>query len=878
MDMASERPAIWRARVNRGAGVDRAVRSAAEDLLDRGAFATEVAHLVANQKVDWSARVGIYGTWGTGKTSVLNMIGEKLRGPDHLVVRFNPWGATTELEMWSLFARSVADSVKKQIPNIDVRTLKMHSHDVFAEGVLEKVGEADGWAKLGLAVGGSLVRRFLSTVPEALGELQKKIGERRMVVLVDDLDRLQPNLVPRALFALREVLDTPGLSFVLALDPVVVGQALTESHPGFGKGTLFLDKIVEFPRWLPAPGDRGTKRLLRRDHADNLPFVPLESLETQFELLPRNPRSLRKFLRNLWSLGPQVARFEATEIDWELLILLWLLRDCSMELWRKVVLEDNFEKNVAVETQTLALGLHDGSAESLTEKISESLDTLMEGVEFDPSSDRLRSRRILEAIASHQSSAPRMTLVDHARLTEAPQTLTNKEFFEAQRRGISDGREGLDESIKGIALQSGTTVSTVLSSFIALLIDHYDVLLGRSADQADEAKSEDTLLQAQKAFSLLRDCLVDSPHSTESPDEANKHAHRVVAVTLRWAHFTKSESMKKVRASEEALALRLCAAEWVDATEVLRMVHPMEVRLHYNAQAADLAEQLHDVVAGRVAKQLVQLFSVPRGIASLMYSRERYLDRSVLADPDGPLWSGPSARLEELRVVLAKAPADLAVRQNSLALLHGIAREAAGDATLASRREVMELLWRAATAAPLARRFFRRLRESRGAIEHALAGPLPTPPWWSRVEQTFLTSLHAQQISSADADHLIETTRRLFLRCGSLPGLSVRGAGAPRRFRAVALGGRLSEVVVGDLGSHRLATSFSLVSHHKLVGGRGELKVSQQQDGTALSLEIDVEFESEEAAAMLLPAAQQAMQDLLHALSSAAEQRMPVDV
>src|SRR5690242_20719237 len=57
----------------------------------------EVAELVAEILVDPGMRpvsVGIFGTWGTGKSSLLNLIESELKrraGHDTIVIRFDAW-------------------------------------------------------------------------------------------------------------------------------------------------------------------------------------------------------------------------------------------------------------------------------------------------------------------------------------------------------------------------------------------------------------------------------------------------------------------------------------------------------------------------------------------------------------------------------------------------------------------------------------------------------------------------------------------------------------------------------------------------------------------------------------------------------------------
>src|SRR5439155_16984868 len=116
-----------------------------------------------------------------------------------------------------------------------------------------------------LEAGLALVKKHFTFSQDDLKSLQALLGEKRVIVLIDDLDRTARELVPEILFALKELMDIPGFSFICAFDPVVVGEVLGDYHPGFGDGLKFLDKIIDYPRWLPPPSVEGLVKLALAD-------------------------------------------------------------------------------------------------------------------------------------------------------------------------------------------------------------------------------------------------------------------------------------------------------------------------------------------------------------------------------------------------------------------------------------------------------------------------------------------------------------------------------------------------------------------------------------------------------------------------------------
>jgi predicted KAP-like P-loop ATPase len=116
-----------------------------------------------------------------------------------------------------------------------------------------------------------------------LEERRKQIFEimrdakRTVIVLIDDLDRLDGNEIATMLKEVRLTANIPNVVYVLAFDDEVVAHALS---PVYGKyheaGRLFLEKVIQFPFVIPAVGqDRLADYVLRhaRDAAQRAGIV-----------------------------------------------------------------------------------------------------------------------------------------------------------------------------------------------------------------------------------------------------------------------------------------------------------------------------------------------------------------------------------------------------------------------------------------------------------------------------------------------------------------------------------------------------------------------------------------------------------------------------
>ncbi|MFI5710566.1 P-loop NTPase fold protein [Kribbella sp. NPDC051620] len=234
---------------------DSPIEDAKQDRFRRHSWAGRVAETIAAQRDASSLVVGIYGPWGDGKTSVLNLIHDKLDETAGVVpVRFNPWRLGDETEMFQGFFATLADALDEQTPSTAERvgqTLRDYG------GLLVAVPVVGGALKEGAgAAGAKLSETSLAKERKKIESLLTKHGQR-VVILIDDVDRLDKSEI-QAMFRLVKVAaDFKHTAYVLAFDHRVVASALAERYAAEpAHGSNFMDKIIQLPLHLPpAPPD-----------------------------------------------------------------------------------------------------------------------------------------------------------------------------------------------------------------------------------------------------------------------------------------------------------------------------------------------------------------------------------------------------------------------------------------------------------------------------------------------------------------------------------------------------------------------------------------------------------------------------------------------
>ena len=309
---------------------DQPITGKAEDRFNRAFFATRIAETIATRIDSSSIVLGLYGPWGDGKTSVLEMMQEALRlYPNAIVIRFNPWHFQNEDQLLRGFFATLADAMGQSLPNMKEK----------AGDLLKKYGSLLSLASM--TVGGVIqvkpgdavkgVGEAMSNV--GLDELRKRIEQmlneanKRLVILIDDIDRLDRNET-HAIFKLVKL--SAGFrhtSYVLAFDDAVVSAALGERYGAGGSlaGRAFLEKIIQVPLHLP-PADENSLRQITLEGVQNaLNQAGIELTQPQVDafvrhfddaLLPRleTPRRAKLFSNALMFALP-ILKGEVNPVD-----------------------------------------------------------------------------------------------------------------------------------------------------------------------------------------------------------------------------------------------------------------------------------------------------------------------------------------------------------------------------------------------------------------------------------------------------------------------------------------------------------------------------------------------------------------------------------
>jgi hypothetical protein len=317
---------------------------AEEPGLGFGDYAAALAEIIVGSRAEFA--IGIFGSWGSGKTTLMRTVQESLdRNPAVVPVWFTAWRYEKD-------------------PHLILPLL-----DVLREALEAEASDRSGWAKDAAAAVGRAGAAFLSglqlsaslagvgagfdfgRVIDALKndrddaeplsyyhagftKLREAIrglsanGTRRVVIFVDDLDRCLPANALEVLESMKLFFDVEGCVFVVGLDERTAERAVAEKYRAAARpagvsnqatpesdvpdvsGTEYIKKLFQVPFTLPGIAPRRLPDYLdaieqnsqfgqvqRQDFIDNV--------RPHFQSLPGrgsvNPREIKRLI-NLYTL------------------------------------------------------------------------------------------------------------------------------------------------------------------------------------------------------------------------------------------------------------------------------------------------------------------------------------------------------------------------------------------------------------------------------------------------------------------------------------------------------------------------------------------------------------------------------------------------
>lgn len=300
---------------------DRPISNESEDRLVRGPFVTRLSNAITSWRGDDGVVIGLYGPWGCGKSSVKNLVVEKIAESNSAsveVIEFNPWQWRGHDDVSAAFFRevlrklgSVHDPHDKGKAAKKIRRYAKFlgiGHAFFdgVKGVVASLVGIVGFLGLTLptilgagaiaatahvlalscvAIAGILVfgERLLERIAdwfdaqfefgqESLEEQKRSVADalrdypKSFLIVIDDVDRLSKSEIQAVFQLIKANADFPNFVYLILFQRDVVEKALEQEA---GWGAKYLEKIVQVGFDLP-PSPRAEIEKILFDGLDTL--------------------------------------------------------------------------------------------------------------------------------------------------------------------------------------------------------------------------------------------------------------------------------------------------------------------------------------------------------------------------------------------------------------------------------------------------------------------------------------------------------------------------------------------------------------------------------------------------------------------------------
>lgn len=254
---------------------DRPLKADQPDRLGFKAIASSLASSLVEGSVSQGLVVAIEGSWGSGKSSMVNLLCDAVKPDQATIIRFDPWLIGDRNAMVSSLINDIAskidalqakDGISSAEAKEEIKGLakKLRNYSVKAGAVVSPLAIVSASILAGQA-GADATKAAFDTLAQIGEEKDKPLSDlkddlvkgllelgHKFIVVIDDLDRLEPQEANEVIRLVRAVGDFPNIIYLLCYDKEVLAKSL-KTALDIDDGKQFLQKIVQVHFSLPRP-------------------------------------------------------------------------------------------------------------------------------------------------------------------------------------------------------------------------------------------------------------------------------------------------------------------------------------------------------------------------------------------------------------------------------------------------------------------------------------------------------------------------------------------------------------------------------------------------------------------------------------------------
>ncbi len=318
---------------------DQAITLESEDKLSRAEYSKYIARSILKWKNQESLCIALYGPWGSGKTSIINMCLQEIKRKTNnrkaedrpIIIHFRPWIFSGQEELILNFIQTLRYALGN--PDVSQFAQKASQHLEKLEKIINittyipKINKITKPLKSVISKSRNAAKFIQKRLDEDLDLQKDKICKELLnlksliIIVVDDVDRLTDQEIRQLFQLIKAVANFPNTIYFLAFEQELVQKALESFQTGNESG--YLEKIVQLGFEVPNPKPSQLMNILSEGLAKIIKTIPDDETEqdrwnqVRFGSLPellRNVRDVKRLLNSINFVFP-LLRDEINTID-----------------------------------------------------------------------------------------------------------------------------------------------------------------------------------------------------------------------------------------------------------------------------------------------------------------------------------------------------------------------------------------------------------------------------------------------------------------------------------------------------------------------------------------------------------------------------------
>lgn len=232
---------------------EKPIKDKSKDKLKRNRFTANLATNINNYNYDESITIGLMGSWGSGKSSIINMLKDDIDLSKIEIVEFNPWYFSGRKQLISDFFQVLSDSIgtNNGMLNKLGKDLKLYSSALKPLTLIPQIGPIISVLSKISESGGDFVYEYSKSQNEDISKIKERINDeiikydKKLLIIIDEIDRLENEEIKEIFQLVRALGDFDNMIYLLSFDKEKVVKV-------FSSGEDYLDKIINVPLYIPA--------------------------------------------------------------------------------------------------------------------------------------------------------------------------------------------------------------------------------------------------------------------------------------------------------------------------------------------------------------------------------------------------------------------------------------------------------------------------------------------------------------------------------------------------------------------------------------------------------------------------------------------------